>query len=82
MLQCGACGMSCGRFVDVAHSEIAAHKRHDSATWAARTNAKSYTRNFVPDVAAGRRFGLPSNPAASPASTRIAGASRSAGVLP
>jgi hypothetical protein len=49
----GAPGMTCGRFVDVAHFEIAAHKRHDSATWAARTNVKTYTarRDVDPLVA-------------------------------
>ena len=49
----GAPGMTCGRFVDVAHFEIAAHKPHDSATWAARTNVKTYTarRDVDPLVA-------------------------------
>ncbi|AIP37631.1 hypothetical protein DR64_5588 [Paraburkholderia xenovorans LB400] len=66
----------------LAHLDIAAHKRHDSATWAARTNAKSYTRSVAADAAVRRRFGLPSISPASPASACTAGASCPAGVLP
>lgn len=93
MFQGGALGMTCGRFVDVAHSEFAAHKRHDSATWAARTNVKTYTARRDDGPRAGSLADpfaplaalLPDSRAisrTSSARTRTASASCPAGVLP
>ncbi|PRZ47437.1 hypothetical protein BX589_13090 [Paraburkholderia fungorum] len=92
--QGGALGMTCGQFVDVAHFRIAAHKRHDSATWAMRTNVKTYTARLravalvdppVHLLSALFAKAPPDSPAiarASLARTRTAGASCPADVLP
>ncbi|CAB3805200.1 hypothetical protein LMG28690_06206 [Paraburkholderia caffeinilytica] len=89
-----ALGMSCGRFVDIVQSEFAAHKRHDSATWVTRTNAKTYTARRDVELFAELLADLLPAPlvdsladplAASPTSlakTRTASLSWSAGVLP
>lgn len=93
-----ALGMSCGRFVDIVQSEFAAHKRHDSATWVTRTNAKTYTARrdvelfaelfaeLLADLLPAPLVDSLADPlAASPTSlakTRTASLSCSAGVLP
>lgn len=68
--------------------DFAAHKRHDSATWAARTNAKTYTSDWgaiaffallvglLVGLLAGLLLGLPVAPLAGlPSSSRASVAS-------
>ncbi len=82
MLQGGVLGMTCGQFVDVVHFEFAAHKRHDSATWAARTNVKTYPARRVVDPLAKPKFDSRAISRTSSANTPTASANCSAGVLP